>query len=172
VTKIIVRYTKLDLLRLGLYATLRRATLRRATLVVAVVMFAITLYQQWGHWNAFTSITTVVTAAIVASGYYVAMIPLMVLATLLRNGKGSPAAEIQTYSFSDLGLTRQAASSDTLLKWGGARSLHRSKHAIYIGISASSYFILPRHCVASDAEYESLWKGVQRLAPDLGGSGV
>jgi hypothetical protein len=171
-TTVTVRYTKSDLLRLGFYVTLRSAMLKWMTLAVTVMVLMINLNHQRGHWHATTLIATSLTTAIFALGYFVVMLSVIPLLTLLRNRKGSPASETQTYSLSDLGLTRQAASSDTLLKWGGARSLARSKNAIYIGVSASSYYILPRHSVAGDEEYESLWKGLQRLAPDSRGSEV
>jgi hypothetical protein len=164
VTTITVRYTKLDLLRLGFYVTLRSAALRWISLVLAVLVFAITLHRQKAHWDAITLIATILTTGLFTLGYFVAMVVCMPLTTLLRNRRGSPATEVQTYSLSDVGLARQSASSDTLLKWGGARSLHRNKSAIYVGISASSYFILPRRSLASDEEYESLWNALQRLA--------
>ena len=165
-TTIIVRYTKSDLLGFGLYVTLRSAALRWMTLAVAVIVIAINLHQQKSHWDAASLIATILIAAIFALGYFVALVPFVLLSTLLRNRKGSPATEVQTYSLSDRGLAREAASSDALLKWGGARSLRRTKNAIYVGVSASSYFILPRRSVASDKEYELLWNGLQRLAPD------
>lgn len=165
VITIIVRHKKSDFLRLGLYAALRGPTLRWMVLVVAVVIFAINVYQSKSPWQPFELIATFLTAAVFAFGYFLLMLGLTVLSALLRNRKGSPAADVQTYSLTDLGLSRQSRSSETLLKWGGARSLHRNRSAIYVAISASSYMILPRHSFASDEQYGAMWSELQRLAP-------
>jgi hypothetical protein len=87
------------------------------------------------------------------------------LMTLLRNRKSSPAVEVQTCPVTELGLLRQSASSESLLKWGGARSLYRNRSAIYVAASALTYFILPRHSFASDQEYAAAWNDLQRLMP-------
>lgn len=162
---VIVRHKKSDFLRLGLYAALRGPTLRWMVLVVAVMIFAINVYQSKSPWQPFELIATFLTSALFAGGYFLLMLVLTVLSALLRNRKGSPAAEVQTYSLTDFGLSRRSRSSETLIKWGGARSLHRNRSAIYLAISASSYMILPRHSFASDEEYGSLWSQLQRLAP-------
>jgi hypothetical protein len=105
----------------------------------------------------------VVTTAIFTSGALAFMLALILLSTLARNRRGSPAAEVQAYAVTDAGLSRQSATSETLIKWGGARSLHRNRSAIYVGVSAASYFILPRRSFADDQEYGSFWDSIQRL---------
>jgi hypothetical protein len=163
VTTIIVRHKTSDFLRLGLYAALRSATLRWTVLAVAVTVFAINVFQTRAPWEPLALIATFLTTVLFVFGYLLLMVTLTMLSTLLRNRRGSPAAEVQTYSLTDLGLTRKSHSSETLLKWGGARSLHRNRSAIYVATSASSYLILPRHSFASDKEYGSVWADLQRL---------
>jgi hypothetical protein len=165
VTTITVRYNRADLLRLGLYATLRGASLKWTLLAVAAVIFGINLDQQKSHLDLFTLCVIALTTAIFTAGALVVMLVLILLSTLVRNRMGSPAAEAQAYSLTDAGLSRQSTSSETLLKWGGARSLHKNKSAIYIGISAASYYVLPRRSFANDQEYQSFWNSIQRLAP-------
>ncbi len=170
VTTIIVRHKTSDFLRLGLYVALRSATLRWAVFAVAAAVFAINVYQTRAPWEPLALIATLLTTALFVFGYVLLMVTLTVLGTVLRNRAGSPAAEVQTYSLTDSGLTRKSHSSETLLRWGGARSLHRNRSAIYVATSASSYLILPRHAFASDKEYGSVWTDLQRLAR-LGGPG-
>jgi hypothetical protein len=164
-TTIVVRYKTSDFLRMGLHVAWHSTTLRWMVLAVAVAVFATNVHQAKEPWEPFTFIGTIVTTALFALGYFLLMLGFTVLSALLRNRKGSPAAEVQTYALTDFGLSRQSASSETLLKWGGARNLRKSKSAIYVAVSASSYFILPRHSFANDAEYASVWDALQRLAP-------
>jgi hypothetical protein len=165
VTTITVRHKPTDLLRLGLYSTLRRASLKLTLLAVAVVVFGINLNERDAPLDAFSLFAIILTTAIFTAGALVFMLALILVSTLLRNRRGSPAAEVQTYSVTDTGLSRQSATSETLLKWGGARSLHKNKNAIYVGVSATSYFVLPRRSFANDQEYESFWDSIQTLAP-------
>lgn len=167
-TTIVVRHKTSDFLRLGLHVALRGPTLRWMALALAVAVFATNVYQTKAPWEPFTFIGIVLTTVLFVFGYLFLMVGLTVLSALLRNRKGSPAVEAQTYTLTDLGLSRQAASSETLLKWGGARILRRNGNAIYVGASASSYMILPRRSFASDGEYESVWNAMQRLAPTRG----
>jgi hypothetical protein len=165
-TTVSVHHQPTDLLRLALYATFRSGTLRWTLLILSVALFVMNLQQQKSHLGPITWIAIVLTTFIFSAGALVVMLALTVLSTLLRNRKGSPAAEVQTYSLTEEGLARRSASSDTLLKWGGARSLRRSKNAIYVGVSASSYFILPRRVFPSEEDYQSFWSAIQKLAPD------
>jgi YcxB-like protein len=165
VTTITVRHKPTDLLRLGLYSTLRRASLKLTLLAVAVVVFGINLNERDSPLDAFSLFAIILTTAIFTAGALIFMLALILLSTLLRNRRGSPAAEVQAYSVTDTGLSRQSATSETLLKWGGARSLHKNKSAIYVGVSATSYFVLPRRSFANDQEYESFWDSIQKLAP-------
>jgi hypothetical protein len=133
---------------------------------LAMIVFAINLLKQKSHLDFVALIASVLTTAIITAATLVLLLVLNPLCALLRNRKGSPAAETQCYSLTDVGLSRQSASSDTLLKWGGARSLRKTKRAIYVGVSAASYFILPRHSFATDDEYQSFWNNIQKLAPN------
>jgi YcxB-like protein len=164
VTTIVVRYQKSDFIRLGLHAAFRSAKLKWAVVAVAVAVFGINVYQTKAPWEPLALIATFLTTALFVFGYLLLILPFTVLSVLVRNRRGSPAAEVQTYSLTDLGLTRKSDSSETLLKWGGARSVHRNKDAIYVATSASSYLILPRRSFVTDTEYESIWKDLQRLA--------
>jgi hypothetical protein len=164
-TTVSVRHQPTDLLRLALYATLRSGTLRWTLLILSVALFVMNLQQQKSHLGPITWIAIVLTTFIFSAGALVVMLALTLLSTLLRNRKG-PAAEVQTYSLTEEGLARRSASSDTLLKWGGARSLRWTKNAIYVGVSASSYFILPRRVFPSEEDYQSFWGAIQKLAPD------
>jgi hypothetical protein len=164
VTTITVRHRPTDLLRLGLYTTLRRASLKWILLAVALVVFGVNLNEQDAPLDGFGLLAIVVTTAIFTAGALVFMLALILLSTLARNRRGSPAAELQTYSVTDTGLSRQSASSETLIKWGGARALHKSKNAIYVAVSATAYFILPRRSFANAQEYESFWNAMQNLA--------
>lgn len=170
VTTIIVRHKTSDFLRLGLHVALRRPTLRWMTLALAAAVFATNVYQTKEPWEPFTLIGIILTTVLFVFVYFLLMVGLTVLSALLRNRKGSPASEAQTYALTDFGLSRQSASSETLLKWGGARILRRNRNAIYVATSATSYMILPRHSFASDGEYETVWNAMQRLAP-AGGPG-
>jgi len=161
-----VRYTRADFLRLGMYVAPRMPALRWWTLFVAVMIFTMNMHQQAGHWRSGISLfATLATTAIFTIGYYLFVLVALVLSAVLRNGKGSPAQEPQTFALTELGLSRRSPSSEMLLKWGGARSLFRSRSAIYVGVSKAAYFILPRRLFAADEEYESVWKDLQKLLP-------
>jgi hypothetical protein len=165
VITIIVHPKTSDFLRFGLHVGLQGAALRWMMLAVAAVVFAINLHQTREPWEPFAFMVIVITTALFTFGYFLLMVGLNVLSALLRNRKGAPAAEVQTYVLTDSGLSRKSASSEMLLKWGGARILRRNRNAIYVAASASSYLILPRHSFASDGEYEAVWNALQRLAP-------
>jgi hypothetical protein len=162
---ITVRHKPTDLLRLALYAALRSVSLKLTLLAVALVVLGIDLNEHNSPLDSFSLFAILLTTAIFTAGALVFMLALVLLSTLVRNRKGSPAAEVHAYSVTDSGLSRQSATSETLLKWGGARSLHKNKSAIYVGVSATSYFILPRHSFADDQEYRSFWNSIQKLAP-------
>jgi hypothetical protein len=164
VTIITVRHKTTDLLRLGLYATLRKTSLKLTLLAVALVVFGINLHEQNSPLDPFRLFAIMLTTAIFTAGALVLMLALILLSTLMRNRRGSPAAEVQAYSVTDTGLSRQSATSETLLKWGGARSLYKNSNAIYVGVSATAYFILPRRSFADEQEYQTFWNSIQKLA--------
>jgi len=164
VTAITVRHTRTDLLRLALYATLRSTSLKLTLLAVALVVLGINLNEHNSPLDTFSLIAIVLTTAIFTGGALAFMLVLILVSTLARNRRGSPAAEVHKYTVTDAGLSRQSATSETLLKWGGARSLHRNKSAIYVGVTATAYFILPRHSFADDEQYRSFWSSIQKLA--------
>ena len=161
-----VLHTPGDLLRLGLYTARRCSTLRWTLIATAVVILGINLQQQKSHFGPISLFASVVTTAIFVGATYILMLAVSPLLTLLQNGKRSPAAEAQTYRLSEAGLARTSRSSESLLKWGAARSLHKGKAAIYVGVSRSSYFILPRHAFANDDDYQRFWEALQELAPN------
>lgn len=163
-TTITVRHKPGDLLRLGVFATLRSASLKWTLLAVALVVFGISLNEHDSPLNSFSLVAIILTTVLFTAGALVFILALILLSTLLRNRRGSPAAETHSYSVTDAGLSRKSASSETLIKWGGARSLHKDKRVIYVGISASSYFVLPRRSFADEQEYEALWDAIQKLA--------
>lgn len=165
-TTITVHHKPADLLRLGFHAGLRSPSLKWALLVVAVVVLGINLRQQQSHLDPVSLVAIVLTTALFTAGALILTLALITLSTLLQNRTGSPAAEAQTYSVTEGGLARHSASSETLLKWGGARRLHKSKSAILVGVGRSSYFILPRHSFERTEEFDSFWHAIQRLAPD------
>ena len=164
-TTITVRHKPIDLLRLGLHHTPRSAALKWMLLLVAVVMLGIKLREHQSHLGSFTLFAIVLETVIVTGGAFVFVLALNLLSALVRNRSGSPAAEVHAYSVTDTGLSRQSATSETLIKWGGARSLYKNKRAIYVGVPATSYFILPRHSFADDHAYQSFWNSIQKLAP-------
>jgi YcxB-like protein len=163
VTTITVRHRPADLLRLGLYTSLRSATLKWTLLAIAVAIFGINLYHQKFRFDPFSLFVTTLTTALFAAGAFVFFLATNLLSTLLKNRKRSPAAQTQAYSLTDAGLSRRSATSETLIKWGGARSLHKDRRAIYIRISATGYFILPRRFFTDDEEYRLFWNSIQKL---------
>jgi|ERR1700733_8430239 len=165
VTTITVRHKPTDLLRFGLYVTLRGASLKWTLLAVAVITVGINFNHLKSHLGLVSLVAIILTTAIFTAGAFILLLALTLLSTLVRNRSGSPAAETHAYSVTDAGLSRQSASSEALLKWGGARSLHKNKSAIYVGVSETAYFILPRHSFVDDQEYQSFWNSIQKLAP-------
>jgi len=165
-TTITVHHKPADLLRLGFYAGLRSRSLKWTLAVLAVAILGINLRQQQSHLDPISLVAIVLTTALFTGVAFVLMLALVTLTTLGQNRRGSPAAEAHNYSVTEAGLARHSKSSETLLKWGGARRLHKSKAAILVGVGTSSYFILPRHSFGSDEEFESFWRAIQRLAPD------
>ena len=165
VEKITVRYTSADLLRLGLYVTLRSASLKWTLLAVAAVVLWINFNDLESRLGLASLVAIVLTTIVFTAGALVFLLVMIMLSALIRNRRGTAAAEAHTYSVTDAGLFRQSASSDALLKWGGARSLLKNKHAIYVGTSARSYYILPRRYFADNEAYVAFWDSIQRLAP-------
>jgi YcxB-like protein len=168
VTTITVRHRPIDILRLGIYATLRSASLKWTLLAVALVVFGINLNAHDLPLDAFSLVAIILTTVLFTAGALLFMLALILLSTLLRNRRGSPAAETHAYSVTDAGLSRKSATSETLLKWGGARSLNKNKRAIYVGVSGTTYFVLPRHAFADEQEYRSFWASIQKLAAPIG----
>ena len=137
-------------------------------LIVAVIIFAMNVHHMRTPWKPSALIATFLTTAIFVLGYFLFVVALTVLSAVLRNRKGTPAREVQTYSLTDSGLSRESDSSKTLLKWGGALALHRNKNAIYVATSSLTYLILPRRSFANDEEYASVWNELQKLARPKG----
>jgi hypothetical protein len=131
--------------------------------LVAAIVLAINLHQQKPDFGPGFLFAIIFVTATLTAGAFVLMLAPMLVSVLLLNRRGTHAAETHAYSLTDAGLYCESASSNTLLKWGGARSLDKSKSAIYIRLSACSYFFLPRHLFASDDEYESFWLAIQKL---------
>lgn len=165
VRTITVRYKQTDLLRLGLYATLRSASLKWTLLAVAVVVLWINLHNLESRLDMVSLVAIVLTTIVFTAGAIVFLLVVIMISALMGNRRGTPAAEEHTYSVTDAGLFRRSAGSDGLLKWGGARSLFKNKYAIYVGASARSYFILPRRYFADDQAYRAFWDSIQRLGP-------
>jgi len=164
-TTINVQYTTRDLLRLGFYAARRSPTLKWTMSALALTVLGINLVQQRSHLGGISLFAIFLTTVFFTGAAYVLILLTSPILTVLQNLKRSRTAETHGYRLADTGLVCTSRSAEALLKWNGAWSLHKSRNAIYVGVSRSCYFSLPRHSFASEEQYQSFWDGMQGLVP-------
>ena len=83
------------------------------------------------------------------------------MALLARRERGVLGEHV--YRLTEAGLVESTRINEGLLKWGGARSLLRTRSDVYIRVTFGMFHTIPRRCFPSRAADDSFWKALQPL---------
>jgi len=67
------------------------------------------------------------------------------------------------FRFVDAGLVESTTVNETLMKWGGVRSVMRTRGYIYVRVTRAGAHVIPRRCFADAAADDEFWNALQPL---------
>jgi hypothetical protein len=123
--------------------------------------------EQWmkmdpGKDSVVIAILIIVAFLTVAIVYVFAVFVTVLGMTLIARGEGGVLGE-HTYRFVDAGLMQSTSINETLMKWGGVRSVVRSRRYIYVRVNRISFHTIPRRHFLEAAADEQFWNALQPL---------
>jgi len=71
-----------------------------------------------------------------------------------------------TFRFVTDGLIESTSVNETLMKWGGVRSVRRTRHYIYVRPTRATAHIIPRRCFADVSADDDFWNALQALVAE------
>lgn len=94
--------------------------------------------------------------------YVFALVVTVLGMALIAHGEGGVLGE-HTYRFVDAGLMQSTSINETLMKWGGVRSVVRTRRYIYVRVNRISFHTIPRRHFSEAAADEQFWNALQPL---------
>lgn len=88
-------------------------------------------------------------------------ITTLAMVLLSRGDRGVLGAH--TFRFVDAGLVESTSVNETLMKWGGVRSVRRTRHYIYVRPTRATAHIIPRRSFADASADDDFWNALQPL---------
>jgi hypothetical protein len=162
-TPVTVTVTHSDLVALSLRYSL---DVRRGWWVLAVVSVLVGVYFAYQTGVPSTPRAWLIVIAIGLLGALAAQVGTVVVglvsvAFLARKIPGVLGAH--EYTFTDRGLFERTTANETLIKWGGVRSVRRHAGLLEIEVSPAAFHLIPRRAFASDNDYIAFCQHAERL---------
>jgi len=106
-----------------------------------------------------TVISGLLTAALCLTvGVIVSILGMVLIARSDRGVLGE-----HTYRFVEAGLIESTAVNENLMKWGGVRSVSRTRRFVYVRVTFSQGYTIPRRFFSDAAADEQFWNSLQPL---------
>jgi hypothetical protein len=158
-----INLTRLDY-ALGVF---RMSSRHPVNLFVFGVAFLWLAVEQWMKMNrgkdSVVIAIVIIVAFLMVVVLYVFAVSVTVLGmALIARGEGGVLGE-HTYRFVDAGLMQSTSIHETLMKWGGVRSVVRTPRYIYVRVNRISFHIIPRRHFLEAAADEQFWNALQPL---------
>jgi len=120
--------------------------------------------QRSGNPSVLTALVTVVVLLVSCAFFFfvVAVIVSAAMALIARRERGVLGEHV--YRFTDSALVESTSANENLIKWGGVRSLLRTRHYFYVRVTYGSSYTIQRRCFADSATDAEFWKALQPLA--------
>jgi hypothetical protein len=94
--------------------------------------------------------------------FLVVMVIVSIAMALLSRAERGLLGE-HVYRLTEAGLVESTHVNEGLLKWGGARSLVRTRRYIYVRVTFSMFHAIPRRYFADEAADDFFWNALQPL---------
>jgi hypothetical protein len=158
-----VNLTRLDY-ALGVF---RMSSRHPVNLFVFGAVFLWLALEQWMKMDARRDslvITILIIVAFLTVGivYILAVFVTVLGMALIARGEGGVLGE-HIYRFVDAGLMQTTSINETLMKWGGVRSVVRTRRYIYVRVNRISFHTIPRRHFLEAAADEQFWNALQPL---------
>jgi len=162
-TPVTVTVTQSDLVALSLRYSL---DIRRGWRVLAVIFVLIVAYLAYRNGVPSTPRNWIIVIAIGLLGALAAqlgtvVVGLLSVTFLARKAPGVLGAH--EYTFTDKGLFERTTANETLIKWGGVRSVRRHAGLLEIEVGPGTFHVIPRRAFASDNDYTVFCEHAERL---------
>ena len=163
-----VDLTRSDLVSLHIRLSIRHKSTWIYWLVVAVLIAAVIAYQKGvpttpRNWMAMLVAVVVGSSAAIAVGFV-----LSTMSIIFMSKQSNGILGRHTYTIRDDGLLEQTRANETLVKWGGAVGLRRTRDLLLIEVGPALFHVIPRRSFENDSDFEAFWRAVQRLRPGDG----
>lgn len=158
-----VNVTRMDLIRMSSSVSIRHRSTWISWLVLAAFACAFVIYRS-GSPDTLQELLTLLIATVVGATAGVIFAFLFSLICILAMSKQSSGVlGHHAYELRDDGLFERTKANDTLIKWGGAQDLRRTRSYLTIGVSPGLYHVIPTKAFISHADCEAFWQSIQRL---------
>ena len=154
--------TRMDLLAFH-FRVFRERPVNRWTFLLVFVFCFLTAQSRAPAFNARYLVISIVVGLVFTTGAILfGFLLTIVLALLGRKAHQGTLGE-HTFSITERGLVESSRHHETLIKWGGALSLVRTRRFIYVQLSARLYLLIPRRYFANAGDDERFWDVIQPL---------
>ena len=162
-TPVMVTVTRSDLIALSLRYSL---DIRRAWRSLAVISALVAAYVVYESGVPSALRTWLFVIAIALLGALVALlcgvvVGLLAVEFLARKAPGVLGAH--EYTFTDRGLFEKTSANETLIKWGGVRSVRHHARFLEIEVTPGTLHVIPRRAFATDGDYKAFCEHAERL---------
>lgn len=166
VPTVAVHLGRSDLARLSIFVFLRTPIYRWVLLALGVFVFAKLSMSRGFPITAREVTVFLLTTLVFMLGTAAFMLLLSIGMLSLRSRQGNGTLGRHEYKIRDDGLFEVTSANETLTKWGGATSLHKTRGALVVQVTPGLFHVFPRRCFESDEAFENFWIAIQRLVPD------
>jgi hypothetical protein len=158
-----VELTRYDLLVVTMRVSVRHSSTWIGWLVLAALVAAVVLFKNGIPDTPRNSIALVLASAGGATAGIAIGFLFSTISIIFGSKQWHGVLGRHTYTLRESGLLEQTQANETLVKWGGAQELRRTRDYLLIETGPALFHVIPRRSFASDADFEAFWSSIQRL---------
>ncbi len=158
-----VDVTRADLARMTIGLSIRHRSTYITWLVLAMIVIALVIVWKGLPQNLSSWVDLLLSASIGATAGILVSFLFCLTSILFMTSKSVGVLGRHTYEVRDDGLLETTVANETLIKWGGAQDLRRTRHYLMIGVTTMLYHVIPTRSFSNEIACENFWHAIQRL---------
>jgi hypothetical protein len=157
----------IDLTRLDYMVGMWRGSWRHPvnlTFFGLVMVFIAVVQKRSGHMSwPLEILVSAIAGFVIAFGCFLFGVVVMVLGMALFARADRGLLGEHTFRITDQGLVESTKVNESLIKWGGVRSLKRTRRYIHIRVTTAMFHTIPRRHFPDAAADDEFWNALQPL---------
>jgi hypothetical protein len=154
--EVTVNITRWDMIRLNLWAMYRlKSNLFFMAITSAAVFASIVSSRPLltpESWAAAVTTSLIGGMAVLLFGFFICLINV-----LFTSSKKSGALGEHLYTITEQGLYGKTRNAESMLKWSGVNSMHKSRDYMYVRVNSYLFHIIPKRAFGSEIMFEEFW---------------